>query len=75
VSWAFWVKRVEWRVFPVPGVPAFLALYHNMHRLKLTSDQDDGVLTWMVRCHLVYSSDIIQARGAHSLHPKISNSG
>ena len=33
------------------------------------------MLTWMVRCHIVYSGDIVQARGAHTQHPKISISG
>ena len=44
----------------------YLALNGITHRYKLTSDQDDGMLTWMVRCHAVYSSDIIQARGVHT---------
>ena len=33
------------------------------------------MLAWVVRCHLVYSGDIVQARGVHTQHPKISNSG
>jgi hypothetical protein len=49
----------------------FLALLEVSNLCKLTSDQDDGVLTWMVGCHLDYSSDIIQARGVHTHHPKI----
>ena len=53
----------------------FLALLQVTHRCKLTSDQDDGVLTWMVGRHLDYNSDIIQARGVHTQQPKISNSG
>jgi len=33
------------------------------------------MLAWVVRCHLVYSGDIVQARGVHTQHPKMSNSG